>query len=129
MDLLKETPFFHPFIFGNIGQQSVFYDSLERKNACLGDKYKRFKNSENWDFSKGVSPWFWSKTGHFPFFLILRNIGQQSVFYICPVRKNASVGYKNRKFKKTENWDFSKGVSPWFWSKIGNFSIFLFNAI
>ena len=35
---------------------------------------------------------------------------------------------KNSKFKKSEILDFSKGVSPQFWSKIINFSIFLFQA-
>ena len=32
----------------------------------------------------------------------------------------------NKKLKKSKKWDFSKGVSLWFWSKIGNFSTFLF---
>ena len=40
--------------------------------------------------------------------------------------RNAFLDYKNKKLKKSKNWDFSKGVSPWFWSKIGNFSRFLF---
>ena len=35
---------------------------------------------------------------------------------------------KNRKLRKSKNQDFSKGVSPWFWSKIRNFSMFLFLA-
>ena len=42
--------------------------------------------------------------------------------------KNAFLDHKNKKFKESKNWDFSKKVSPWFWSKIGNFSIFLFSA-
>ena len=33
-------PFFHPFFLGNIGQENVFYDILERKNAFLGNKKK-----------------------------------------------------------------------------------------
>ena len=33
-----------------------------------------------------------------------------------------------KRLKKSKNWDFSKGVSPLFWSKIGNFSMFLFQA-
>ena len=41
--------------------------------------------------------------------------------------KNAFLDYKN-KLIKSKNWEFSKGVSPWFWSKIGTFSIFLFEA-
>ena len=44
-----------------MGQESVFYDILERKNAFLGDKNNKFKKSKNWDFSKAVNPWFWSK--------------------------------------------------------------------
>ena len=32
---------------------------------------------------------------------------------------------KIRKSKKLKNWDSSKGVSLWFRSKIGNFSMFL----
>ena len=45
---------------GNIGQENVFNDILERKNAFLGYKNKKFKKSKN-----GVNPWFRSKNGHF----------------------------------------------------------------
>ena len=38
--------------------------------------------------------------------------------------RNAFLDYKNKKFRKSENWDYLKGVSPWSWSKIGNFSRF-----
>ena len=44
MILVKNWSFFHFFIFGNIGQQNVFYDSLEQKNAFLGYKIKKYKN-------------------------------------------------------------------------------------
>ena len=40
----------------------------------------------------------------------------------------AFLGYKNKKFKKSKNGSFSKGVSPWFWSKSISFSILLFQA-
>ena len=40
--------------------------------------------------------------------------------------RNAVLDYKNKKLKKSKNWDFSKGFSSWFWSKIGNFSRFSF---
>ena len=56
---------FPTFFLGNIGQENVFYDILERKKAFLGYKNKKFKKSKNWHFSKGVNPWFWSKNGHF----------------------------------------------------------------
>ena len=56
---------FWTFFLGNMGYKNVFCDILERKNAFLGYKNKKFKKSKNWDFSKGVNPWFWSKNGHF----------------------------------------------------------------
>ena len=112
MVLVKNWPFSHLFILGNIGQQNIFYDSVERINAFLGYKKKKFKKSKNWDFSKGVSPWFWSKIGPFSIFFILGNIGRQDVFYDSLERKNAFLAYKNKKFKTLKNWHFSKGVSP-----------------
>ena len=33
MVLVKKWPFFQLFFLGNIGQENVFYDILERKNA------------------------------------------------------------------------------------------------
>ena len=112
-----------------IGQENVFYDSLERKSAFLGYKNSMFKKWKNCDFCKGVNPWFWSKIGHFSIFLFLSVIGQEKVFYDILERKNAFLGYKNSKFKKWKNFDFSRGVNPWFWSEIGHFSIFGFQAI
>ena len=38
--------------------------------------------------------------------------------------KNAFLGYKNKRFKKSKYQNVSKGVSPWFWSKIGFFAFF-----
>ena len=32
-------------------------------------------------------------------------------------KKQAFVDYKNKEFKTSRNWTFSKEVSPWFWSK------------
>ena len=41
---------FPTFFLGNIGKENVFYDILERKNAVLGYKNKKFKKSKNWYF-------------------------------------------------------------------------------
>ena len=56
---------FPTFFLVNTGKENVFYDILERKNAFLGYEIEMFKKSKNWQFSKGVNPWFWSKNGHF----------------------------------------------------------------
>ena len=66
-----------------------------------------------------------SKNAHLLKFF-LGNIGQENAFYDILERKNAFVGYKNKKLKKSINWHFSKGVNPLFWSKNGHFSNFLF---
>ena len=119
---------FPTFFFGNISQENIFYDILERKDSFLGYKNTKLKKSKNWHFSKGVNPWFWSKNDHFFNFLFLGNIGQANVFYDLLERKNAFLGCKKNKLKTSKNWQFSKGVDPRFWSKNDHFFIFVFLA-
>ena len=114
------------FFLGKIGEENVFYYILQRKYAFLGYKNKRFKKSKNWNCSKGVNPWFWCKNGHFFNFFFLGNIGQEKVFYDILERKNAFLGYKNKKFKNWKNCYFSKEVNPWFLDKNGHFCNFFF---
>ena len=131
-------------------------------------------------FSKGVSPWFWSKIGNFSMFLlyakqarkmclrifqeekkpfqtiktrsykcrktgifprgqstilvkngqffhlfIIAKTGHENLFENILESKKSFREFKNKKLRKSANWDFSKRVIPWFWSKIGNFSIVL----
>ena len=45
MALVQKWPVF-PFFLGNIGQENVFYDILERENAFLGYKNDKFKKSK-----------------------------------------------------------------------------------
>ena len=126
MVFVQKWPFFQLFFLGIIGQENIFYDILERKNAFLGYKNKKFIKSKNWHFSKGVNPWFWSENGHFSKFYFLGKIGQVNVFYVIVERKNAFLGYKNKKLKHSKNLDFSKGVNPWFLSKNCHFFNFFF---
>ena len=113
MVLVENWLFLHVFILGNKVQENVFYDILERKKPFLGYKNKKFKNSKNWHFSKGLAHGFVQNMVIFPTFF-LGNVGQENVFYAIREGKNAFLGYKNKKFKNLKNWHFSKGVSPWF---------------
>ena len=61
MVLVKNLKIFPFFIFGKIREENVFDDILEKKKAFLDYKKWKVKTVENWDFSKGVSPWFRSK--------------------------------------------------------------------
>ena len=126
MVLVQKWPFFHLFFSGSIFQGNVLYDILEGKNAFLVYKNKKMKKSKNWQFSKGVNAWFWSKNGLFSKFLFSGNINQTNVFYDILERKNDFLGYTNKKLQKSKNWHFSKGVNAWFWSKNGHFSNFVF---
>ena len=47
MVLIQNWPFIHLVVLGNIGQENVFYDILERRNAFLGYKNNKFKKSKN----------------------------------------------------------------------------------
>ena len=47
MVLVQKLQFFQLFFLGNIGQENVFYDILERKNAFLGYRNTKFKKWEN----------------------------------------------------------------------------------
>ena len=47
MVLVQNWSFLHVFILGNRGQENVFYNILERKNAFLGCKNKKFKKFKN----------------------------------------------------------------------------------
>ena len=102
MVLVQKWPFFKLFFSGTIGQKNFFYDILERKKAFLGYKNKNIKKSKNCHFFKGINPWFCSKMAIFPTFFS-GNIGKDYVFYDILEPKNAFLGYKNKKSKKSKN--------------------------
>ena len=97
---------FPTFFLGNIGQKNIFYNILERIIAFPGYKNKTFKKSKNWHFFKGVNSWFWPKNGHFFNIFFLANTGKKNVFYDILEQKNAILGYRKKKFKKSNNWIF-----------------------
>ena len=66
MVLLQKWLSFQLFFLANVGQENIFYGILERKNAFLGYKNKKFRKiSKKEKFSKGFSPRFLSKNRNF----------------------------------------------------------------
>ena len=104
--------------------KKVFYDILQQKKSFLGYKNKKFKKKLTF-FLQGLTLGFDLKMAIFPTF-IFGNIGQKNVLQDILERKNDFLGYKSKKFKKSKNCDFSKGVNQWFWYKNGHFSNFFF---
>ena len=50
MALVQEWPFIQLFFLGQIGQENVFYEILERKNAFLGYKKQEVQKVEKLTF-------------------------------------------------------------------------------
>ena len=109
--MVQKWLFFKLLFLGNIGQENVFYDILDKKKAFLGYRNKKFQKTKNWHFSKGVKPSFWSKNGHFSKLFFLGNMGQENVFYDILQPKNSFLGYKNQKFKSQKIDIFPKGLA------------------
>ena len=126
MVLVQKWPFFQLFFLGNIGQENVFYDILERKKAFLGFKNEKFKNSKIGFFPKRLTQGFGLKMAICPTSFSQAKQARGNVFYDILERKNTFVGYKNKQFKKSKNCHFSKGVNPWFLDKNGFFDNFFF---
>ena len=62
-----------------------------------------------------------AKIFKFSFSLFFFKKGLNILFDYLQERKQPFLDYKDDIIKKSKNWDFSKGVNPWFGSK---FSIF-----
>ena len=86
-------------------------------------------------FTKWLTDSFGQKMAIFQNFFFQAIQASKMSFTIIQNEKNAlegkiaNVGYKKKKFKKSKNLHFSKGVNPWFWSKNSNFSNSFFQAI
>ena len=103
MALVQKLPFFQLFFLGDIDQENIFYDILERKNTILGYKKRGSKSRKIDIFPKGLTHGFGKKNGHFSNIFVLGNIGQENVSYDILQRKNTFLGYKNNGCKKSKN--------------------------
>ena len=119
---------FATFFLGNIGQENVFYGILERKNAFLGYKNKKFKKSKKWHFLNGLTHGFGPKMAIFPFFFF-RQWKPGNFFYDILERKNAFLGYKKNKFINSKNWHFLKALTHGFGPKMAIFPTFFLGKI
>ena len=77
-------------------------------------------------FLKGLTHGFGPKMAIFPTFFFWAIQTRNMSFTIFQKEKNAFLGYKNKKFKKSKNSLFCRRVNPWFSSKKGHFCNFFF---
>ena len=121
---------FPSFVFGNIAQENVPYDILERKNAFLGYKKKRFKQLKNCHFSKRVNPWFWKKMAIFPTYFFQAIQGSKMSFTIfqnekTPFQAIEIRGSKSRKIDIFHGFGLKMAIYPnFFLGNIGRENVF-----
>ena len=61
MVLVKKLKFFHLLCLSKIDREKVFADVLDKKEAFKDYKNNCVQKTQNDNFSKGVSPSFWSE--------------------------------------------------------------------
>ena len=125
MVLVQIWSFFQPFFLGNIGQKNDFYDILERKNAFLRYKNKKFRMWKNLSYSKGVNPQFWCKYGHSSNLYFQAILVRKMTFTIFQNEETPFQAIKNARTTKCRKIeDFPKGLTHRFGHKTGRFSNF-----
>ena len=130
MVFVQKCPFYQTFFFlGNIAQENVLYDILQRKNSFLGYKNKKFKKSNNWHFSKRVNQWFWSKNGHFSKLFFRQNRPGKCFLRYFTTKKTLFYAIKATSSKSQKSRHFYKGVNSWFCPKMTIVSKCFFKAI
>ena len=80
----------------------MFENILQRKKPFPNSNNRKIKSRNITIFPKGLVHGFGQKLAIFPSFF-KDNIGQEKVFYDILERKNAFLGYKNTKLKKSKN--------------------------
>ena len=80
-------------------------------------------------FSKGLTHRLCPNMAIFPTFFRQAIQASKMSFTIFQREKTLLYSMKKKKFKKSKNLHFSKGVNPRFWSNNGHISNFFFQAI
>ena len=108
---------FETFVFRQYkpGKCLVRYSKTKKRFSRL-QKQEVQKIDKMTFFQKGLSQGFCQKMANFPT-IFFRQDRSRIFFYAILEQKNIFLGYKNKKFKKSKNQHFFKGVNPLFWSK------------
>ena len=126
MVLVQKGPFFRRFFLGDIGQENVFYDILEKKMPFQAIKTISSKSRKIDIFPKGLTHVIGPKTAVFPTFLLMEyRPGKQLLRYsrtkICLSRLKKTRSSKSRKIDIFVKW-----LNPGFCAKMAIFPTFIF---
>ena len=120
MVLVKIFKFSFSLFFFKKGLNILFDHLQKRKQPFLDYKDDIIKKSKNFDFSKGVNPWF-VKIFKYSLSLFFCKIGLNILFEFVLKKKQPFLDHKNDIKRKSKISHFSKRVNLWFWSKFSNF--------
>ena len=126
MVLVQKWTFFQLYLLGNIGQENVFYGILERINAFLGYKNKKFKSHKIGIFPKGLAHGFGPKMAIFPTIFFQAIQARKMSFMIFQIEKTPFQAIKTRSPKSRKIDIFPKGLTHGFGPKMAIFPTFLF---
>ena len=127
----------HGFWFKNVHFSNRSFQAIQnremsftifqnRKNSFLSYKNKKFKQSKNSHFSKGVNTWFSSKNGHFSNFSFQAIQARKMSFTIFQNKKTPLQAIKTKSLKSRKIDIFPKGLTHGFGPKVAIFPTFLF---
>ena len=126
MVLVQIWPFLQHFFSATIRQESDLQDILDWKNAFLGNKNKKFKNSKIDIFPKGLTHGFGPNMTIFPIFFFKVILVRKMTFTIIQNEKTPFQGLKTRSPKCRKIEDFPKGLTHGFGPKLAIFRTFFF---
>ena len=103
MVLLQMWPFSNFFLQPVLVRKMLFKILQNKKTPFQATKTRSSKSRRFDIFPKGLIHGFSPNVAIFPTFVFVGNRGQENVSYDILERKNALVGYQNKKFKKQKN--------------------------
>ena len=99
----KNGPFSNFFFLPILARKMSFMILQNEKTPSQAIKVRSLKSRKIDLFPKGLTHGSCPKMAIYPTFFFLGNRGQENVFYHILEQKNAFLGYKNNKFKKSKN--------------------------
>ena len=126
MALVQRGPFFHFFILGNIDQENVLYNILERKMPFQAIKTRSSKSRKIDIFLKWLTHGFGAKMTSFPTFFFQAIKTSKMSFKILYNEKMPFQAIKTRSSKSQKNDIFLKGLTHGFGPKMVIFPTFFF---
>ena len=121
MVLVLKMAMFPTFFFRQIRPGKCVLRYFRTKNGFLGNKNKKFKQSKNWCFLRGLTDRFWTIMAFVATSFFLSKIGQENVFYDILKRKNPFLGYQKRRSKSRKIGIIRKRLTHGFGPKMAIF--------